>query len=115
MTERRRARQFREVDLAVTEALTTAENVREAGPRVLAAICAAFGWPYAEIWLVDQDAGTLVLAARHHTGEPGTGDPHTGFGSCDTVTGTAWRTGRPAWAGEQHVAAPIRLAGGGRR
>ncbi|GIF17210.1 sensor histidine kinase [Actinoplanes teichomyceticus] len=111
VTERRRAERFRDVDRAVTEVLAHADSVRQAGPQVLAAVCEGFGWPYAELWLVDQDADTLVPAARYRA--PGTaGDPPGEPGPHDAVTGAAWRTGRPVWAGETpgSPATPLRTS-----
>jgi signal transduction histidine kinase/PAS domain-containing protein len=115
VTEQRRARRFRDVDQAVTEALANAGSIQEAGPQVLAAICDGFGWPYGEIWLVDQEAGTLLPAAHHHTGTADTGDsatggPNTEFDPGDTVTDTAWRTGRSVWAGHGPGTDRVRLA-----
>ncbi|PRX19376.1 signal transduction histidine kinase [Actinoplanes italicus] len=115
VTEQRRAGRFRDVDQAVTEALANAGSIQEAGPPVLAAICDGFGWPYGEIWLVDQEAGTLLPAAHHHTGSPDIGnsatcDPNTEFDPGDTVTDTAWRTGRTVWAGHEPGTDRVRLA-----
>jgi signal transduction histidine kinase/PAS domain-containing protein len=115
VTERRRAGRFREVDRAVTEALARAGTVQEAGPPLLAAICDGFGWPHAEIWLVDQEAGTLVLATRHRTGGTGPDGPEpcdlpTEFDPGDTVTDEAWRTGRSVWADQGPTADRICLA-----
>jgi signal transduction histidine kinase len=110
VTDRRRAERFREVDRAVSEVLANAGSVQEAGPQVLAAICDGFGWPYAEIWLVDHEAGTLVLAARHRAAGTDPGDGAAEFDPGDTVTGEAWQSGRSVWSGAGPLADRVCLA-----
>ncbi|MDQ1657399.1 MAG: hypothetical protein QOD41_2482 [Cryptosporangiaceae bacterium] len=65
VTERQRTHRLRTAELAVSQALTQADSVEAAGPGVLAAIATTLGWPHAEFWQVDQDAGTLRPAAIH--------------------------------------------------
>src|SRR5207248_11778130 len=71
ITSRRRTERFRAGELAVATALAEAATVQEAGPRVLAAVAGTFGWPHAELWLVDEGAGMLRPAASWSA--PGTG------------------------------------------
>ena len=96
ITDLRRAERFRAAELAVADALAYAPSVQHAGPRILQAVCATLSWPYAELWLVDDQADTLIPAAQYIRDglahevtlrlEPG-----------DALTGTAWRTGKPVW------------------
>ncbi|MFI1990470.1 ATP-binding protein [Actinoplanes sp. NPDC020271] len=63
ITDQRTTERFHDVETAVSDALAHAESVQEAGPRILRAVCAGFGWAYAQLWLVDQATGALDLAA----------------------------------------------------
>ncbi|MBO3744383.1 sensor histidine kinase [Actinoplanes flavus] len=113
ITDRRRAERMRATELAVSEALAHAPSVRQAGPRILQAVCTTLGWPYAELWLVDEQADTLIPAVQYTLG----GDPHGGvppqLQHGDALTGAAWRTGKPVWIGDLDI--PAATAGSHRR
>ncbi|GIM90694.1 sensor histidine kinase [Paractinoplanes toevensis] len=94
VTARDRDERFHAVEQSASELLAQADDVRQAGTRVLAALCTSFAWPRAELWLVDRDAGCLVRAARYGTGE------QDGDGHDDALAVAAWRCGRPIWAGD---------------
>lgn len=94
----RRAERFRSCELAVAAALREATTVREAGPPVLEAVARSLGWPYAELWLVDDAADVLRPVASW--ADPGTGTrlpaPEQlarGVG----LAGAAWLDGVPLW------------------
>jgi PAS domain S-box-containing protein len=71
ITDQRRAERFHGVEHAVSDALAHAESVQEAGPQVLRAVCAGFGWSYAQLWLADEATGTLDLTADQQAGSAG--------------------------------------------
>ncbi|GID64693.1 hypothetical protein Acy02nite_25740 [Actinoplanes cyaneus] len=66
VTDQRMTERFHEVEAAVSDALAHAETVQEGGPQVLRAICAGFGWRYAQLWLADEATGELDLVADQH-------------------------------------------------
>ncbi|WP_433364133.1 ATP-binding protein [Actinoplanes sp. CA-142083] len=89
VTDQRRAEQFRDVDRAVCDALESAADIHDAGPKILAEVCAAFGWARAEIWVAEPEVDALVGAARF---------PENGsLDGADALTDAAWRTGTPVW------------------
>ena len=92
VSEERRTERFRRLERAASEALAYATSVRQAGGLVLAAACKSFGWPLAELWLVDPDADALVRTARHPADDP---EESTWPGNADPLTVAAWRSGRP--------------------
>jgi signal transduction histidine kinase/PAS domain-containing protein len=94
----RRAERFHSCELAVAAALREAASPKEAGPAVLEAVARGLGWPYAELWLVDDAADVLRPVASW--ADPGTGtrlpapdELHRGVG----LAGAAWLDGVPRW------------------
>jgi PAS domain S-box-containing protein len=86
----------------IARALVEASTFADAVPKILAAICRAFGWEHAALWEVDRQAERLRCsqiwtaegasfpefdrASRKSAFEPGAGLP-----------GRVWATGQPAW------------------
>ncbi len=98
VTRRRRAERFRMCELAVVRALSEADSVEHAGPRVLEAVTTTLGWTHAELWLVDPDAQVLKPAASWSTPVAVGGLAVPGqlpYG--DGLAGRAWQAGKPLW------------------
>jgi signal transduction histidine kinase/PAS domain-containing protein len=98
VTEVRRAERFRSCESAVAATLREAASPKQAGPAVLEAVARGLGWPYAELWLVDDAADVLRPVASW--ADPGTGTRlpapdqlHRGVG----LVGAAWHDGVPLW------------------
>jgi two-component system, sensor histidine kinase and response regulator len=89
-------------EYATARALAESASLREAAPRVLAAVCENLGWEHGALWRLDPPAGVLrcvevwhpaflafpnfEAASRGTTFAPGVGLP-----------GRVWQTRRPAW------------------
>ncbi|ATO79605.1 multi-sensor hybrid histidine kinase [Actinoplanes sp. SE50] len=100
VTDQRRAARFRDVEFAVAEALAHASSVQQAGSRVLEAICSTLHWPYAELWLVDEQAQALMPSAHYAADHVEAGELSPQPQPGDMLTGAAWRTGKPIWIGD---------------
>jgi signal transduction histidine kinase/integral membrane sensor domain MASE1/CheY-like chemotaxis protein len=97
ITERRRA-----ADYAVTRALADSDDLGQAAPKVLEAICDSLGWDVGALWVRDADAGVLrcvdVWRARGLTYPEFEADSRTrtfrpGIG----LPGRVWASGQPVW------------------
>jgi PAS domain S-box-containing protein len=105
MTAPRLAERRLQAEFAVTRAMAEAASLREATPRLLAALGECLGLEVGELWLVDRaravmgwegawampgiDIGALEAAARNATFA-------AGFG----LAGRVWATGHPEWVGD---------------
>ena len=69
-TELRSAERHREAQLAVTGAIASSSTVREAVPKLLAALGASLAWDRATAWMLDRDAGALRRWALWEHGAP---------------------------------------------
>ena len=83
-------------------ALLNATNLAEAAPKILEAICDAFGWEHAAWWRIDRDAG--VLRCAHTWNVPADAFPHfeevsraATFQPGVGLPGRVWQGGVPAW------------------
>jgi two-component system, sensor histidine kinase and response regulator len=86
----------------IARALVEASTFADAVPKILAAICKAFGWEHAALWEIDRKA------ARLRCGQIWTAE-HASFPEFDAVSrkssfergaglpGRVWATGQPAW------------------
>ncbi|WP_035856083.1 PAS domain-containing protein [Cryptosporangium arvum] len=97
-TLRERATRFRRCERLVARALAEATTVSDVGPALVRAVAGTLGWPHAQLWLVDEVADVLRLAAQWdapgRTLEallPPTIERGWGIG------GTVWETGEPLW------------------
>jgi PAS domain S-box-containing protein len=102
LSSRRRAEQRLATQNAVTRALADSENLTDAAPRLLQAICEHLDWQVGALWTVAEhddvlrcvevvhlpavDVPRFESATREATFEKGTGLP-----------GRVWALGRPAW------------------
>ncbi|GIF16649.1 ATP-binding protein [Actinoplanes teichomyceticus] len=96
ITALRRVERFRTCHLAVAEAIAAANEPPAAAPGVLRAVAITLGWPYAELWVIDQTGEHLDSVGRWSA--PGSEEladyiPVKGVG----VTGRVWATGQPLW------------------
>jgi signal transduction histidine kinase/PAS domain-containing protein len=97
VTDRLRVERFHDCELAVSRALSEPGPLETAAERVLGTIAGTLGWPRAELWLVDAEAGVLRPAAVHDAGGctrmevPGRLHPGEG------LAGRAWQDGTPVW------------------
>jgi signal transduction histidine kinase len=96
VTERRLADRFGDVELGVSQALTTTASTEDAGRAVLAAVGTRLSWPYGELWL---RAGEVLCSAARWVApghQPSGPTPETlacGVG----LPGEIWETGEPRW------------------
>ncbi|MFC7530849.1 ATP-binding protein [Actinoplanes sp. GCM10030250] len=101
LTAIRRAERFRACHLAVEDALRAADSETDAAAAVLETVGTALGWPYAELFLINEGTGQLHPAGQWDA----SGDDPDGFLG-DTpvhgagVTGRVWRSGRAMWVAD---------------
>src|SRR5687768_17239420 len=86
----------------IARALVEASNFADAVPKILAAICKAFGWEHAALWEIDRQAARLRCAQIWSA--DGTSFPdfdaasrRTSFERGAGLPGRVWATGQPAW------------------
>ncbi|MDI6099436.1 ATP-binding protein [Actinoplanes sp. NEAU-A12] len=94
----RRMERFPACHAEVERALTSSDSIVEAAPGVLSAVTAALGWPFAELFIVDEGTGDLRAAGHHSSSgaEPDGFFGHLPVKGCG-VTGRVWQTGKPMW------------------
>ncbi len=105
ITDRVRLERRLRTEFAVTRVLMDSAGAREAGPRLLRAVCEEAGWEYGELWLATADGQALAWrSAWHVEGFPSRRleeesrliTVRRGVG----IPGTSWATGRPEWLEE---------------
>jgi PAS domain S-box-containing protein len=97
LAERRRAAQY-----AVTEALSEAETLADATPRILEAIGEGLGWEIGALWEIDPRAGRLRCvdtwqAPLARVDEFDALTRQIAFPAGVGLPGRVWRSGEPAW------------------
>ena len=104
ITERRRAEELRELELAVARCLAGLEEMEPAINAALAAICEHESWEIGGYWRADEKAGELML--EHWWVRPRYADAakpliedgrRNSYVSGVGLVGHAWRTGTPLW------------------
>jgi signal transduction histidine kinase/CheY-like chemotaxis protein/PAS domain-containing protein len=104
ITERRRAEELRELELAVARCLAGLEEMGPAINAALAAICEHERWEIGGYWRADEKAGELML--EHWWVRPRFADAakpliedgkRNSYGSGVGLVGHAWRTGSGLW------------------
>ncbi|MFI5959898.1 ATP-binding protein [Cryptosporangium sp. NPDC051539] len=98
ITVRLRAERFRECELRVARALAGATSVADVASALVRAVASAMGWPHTQLWLVDEVADVMRLAAHWDAAGRSLDSitPPTvarGWG----VGGIVWDTGEPMW------------------
>lgn len=66
ISERKRADQYREAQLALTRVLAEALPLEQAWVRLLEALATSMGWGYGGVWKVDDDGGVLRCQESWH-------------------------------------------------
>ncbi|MET0423752.1 MAG: ATP-binding protein [Actinoplanes sp.] len=98
VTRRKRVERFRTCELAVTKALADAPNIEAAGPRVLEAVVSTLDWVHAELWLVDDAAGTIRPAASWSApGRQADIEVPDELPYGQGLAGRAWQVSKPLW------------------
>lgn len=98
ITARHRAERFRGCELAVSTALTQAHDTRHAAAGVLEAIGGTLQWPYAEMWMPDDEAQLLQCVARWSApGRDFTAFHAEQYPKGVGAPGLVWATGEPLW------------------
>ncbi len=64
ITQRKRAEAHLATQSAVTRVLTESTALRDAGPRLLEAVCEGLGWDVGELWRAEADTGPLRCEMR---------------------------------------------------
>ncbi|MEU4623548.1 ATP-binding protein [Actinoplanes sp. NPDC023801] len=98
ITERHRADQFRNAELAVHRACDAAGGIPEAAPEIVRSVGKALDWVHAELWLADELSDLLYPAATWSSPQHGAvvhvpPSISRGYG----LAGTAWHTQDPVW------------------
>lgn len=83
-------------------ALVEANSFAEAAPKILQAICEAFGWEHGAVWTVDREldalrCGDIWTAPGHRFDEFDTLSRQLTFTRGVGLPGRVWSTGEPAW------------------
>jgi PAS domain S-box-containing protein len=102
ITEAHQAERLRAAQLAVAEALTSADGAAQAAVAVVEAVTAALDWAFGEYWHVDPDADVVerlgVWVAPGRARPDFIDDPPPATRE-DGMIGRVWSTGRPQWIG----------------
>jgi len=105
ITERRRAEELRELELAVTRILAESDSAAAALPKVIRAVCETEGWDCGRYFRVDEQANVLRFAEGWSVPEAAVERflvlsrdivYRPGFG----LSGVAWQTGKPVWSAD---------------
>lgn len=102
MQERTSERRRLAMHYAITRALSDAENLEEAAPRVLGAFGQRFGWALGVLWVVDETAGRLRCAGvwRTRGAAPATLQEacrRASLGPGAGLAGRVWTEKQPVW------------------
>jgi two-component system cell cycle sensor histidine kinase/response regulator CckA len=102
ITERRAAERRRHLQNATLQALSGTPSVDEATRMLTDVICEAFGWNVGGLWLLDQRANGLRLAAGNFDRDTRFARYHElsrglTFAKGVGLPGEAWRQGKPVW------------------
>jgi two-component system, sensor histidine kinase and response regulator len=86
----------------IARALVEASTFADAVPKILAAICKAFGWEHAALWEIDRQAARLrcgQIWTAEHTSFPefDAASRQSSFERGAGLPGRVWATGQPAW------------------
>jgi two-component system sensor histidine kinase/response regulator len=87
-------------EYTITRALAESRSLREAAPRILAAVCETLGWVHGALWQVDVGAERLrCVESWHKTALPAfeAATWATTFARGVGLPGRVWATGQPAW------------------
>jgi PAS domain S-box-containing protein len=102
MTERRRQEARLRAQYAVQRALTEADSLESAAPRILAAVCDTLGWDVGAMWLVDEESAAIrCLEVYRRPGlDADAFDAATRSASFPQgvgIPGRVWAGGEPTW------------------
>lgn len=96
ITEQRQLERFRAAEIEVVRGLAYASDAAQGGEVALSALAGALGWPYGELWLVEDD---LLRQAATWSG-PGTEHPSLArptLRAGEGLAGQVYRQGRLRW------------------
>jgi len=113
ITERRLAEQRQAMEHAVTQALSSADSLGDAAPKIVQIICETLGWAYGARWRWDEEVQMLRCAETWHIDSPQIAEfvaasslsvneaPKWQSGMPGAHTGglvrRVWATGAPVW------------------
>ncbi len=111
ITQRKRAEERLATQSAVTRVLSESTALREATPRVLAAVCAGLGWDVGELWRAEAGSGTLKCEARWRRAAGPGEESRPPASSARTLAARVVASGQPLWIGDPSDApAPLSTA-----
>jgi two-component system sensor histidine kinase/response regulator len=89
-------------EYTITRALAESRSLREAAPRILAAVCETLGWVHGALWQVDVAAERMRCVESWHSAatplpEFEAATWATTFARGIGMPGRVWATGQPAW------------------
>ncbi|MFG1928615.1 GAF domain-containing protein [Cryptosporangium sp. NPDC048952] len=98
-TERRRAEQFRDCQLAVARVLAGPGSLATLGAAALGLVGRALGWSYLSLRLVEPATDALRRVAIWHPDDAALGDlvPDRLPRSAHEIAARVWATGKPVW------------------
>lgn len=102
ISERQQAQRRLLAQYAVTRALADSGTLRDAAPRILAAVCAGLGWDVGIFWDVDRKADVLRCLAVWHAAAVeapalARASRHLNLSRGVGLAGRVWAGGEPAW------------------
>jgi signal transduction histidine kinase len=101
-TDRKRAEQRLQAELAVTRILAETSSFEEGAPKILEAIGQHLGWEWGALWNVDQERQRLYLGETWHVpalevGAFAEATRRLEVGWNEGLPGRAWANDRPVW------------------
>jgi GAF domain-containing protein len=90
---------------AATKVIAKAENLTDAMPEILRAICESLGWQWSAMWTIDREAGVLRCggiwqAPLAHVEEFTRLSREYSFPKGIGLPGRVWAQGKPAWVSD---------------